>query len=344
MVVLSHLGGTAIGAYAVFGFYILSGYLMTFIMHEDYGYTVFGVKKYALNRVLRIYPVYWAAMFISVLLIFYCGACSRVYCNAMYLPKDAFAWIRNLFLILNPMRKPRFIPPAWSLSVELFFYICIGLGLSRSRKLAVAWFAPSVMYHLIINILGMGYDYKYYFIPAASLPFSAGAVIYFFKKEIKTVEAMVFRFAKAEKGAPFIVFFMVLYNFLIAGLTSRVHGFFFYTNFILQFLVVASLVDRTGLPAISRALDKKLGELSYPVYLIHWPAGLAMIMFFRRMGISLHRGLLFFPLSVPFILLAAWMLTRGIERPIEGLRQAVKKLRRAEAGEADAAANAETCK
>lgn len=57
MVVFLHLGGVPrIGAYAVFGFYCLSGYLMTLIMQTTYGYSFQGVIKYGINRFLRNYP------------------------------------------------------------------------------------------------------------------------------------------------------------------------------------------------------------------------------------------------------------------------------------------------
>ena len=70
MVVAQHLGGLqAIGAYAVFGFYALSGYLMTLIMQKNYGYSPSGISKYALNRFLRIYPIYWVSIVTSVALI-----------------------------------------------------------------------------------------------------------------------------------------------------------------------------------------------------------------------------------------------------------------------------------
>ena len=50
MVVFLHIGGVPVlGGYAVFGFYILSGYLMTFIMQNNYGYDRSGLAKYALN-------------------------------------------------------------------------------------------------------------------------------------------------------------------------------------------------------------------------------------------------------------------------------------------------------
>ncbi|MFT5239279.1 MAG: peptidoglycan/LPS O-acetylase OafA/YrhL [Candidatus Promineifilaceae bacterium] len=63
MVVALHLGGVPIiGPYAVFGFYILSGYLMTTIMHTRYGYSPVGFLQYAVNRALRIYPAYWVSL------------------------------------------------------------------------------------------------------------------------------------------------------------------------------------------------------------------------------------------------------------------------------------------
>ena len=74
MVVVFHLGGVyALGYYAVFGFYILSGYLMTFIMQNNYGYSLRGRASYALNRFLRIYPVYWVSAVVSLLLIYILG-------------------------------------------------------------------------------------------------------------------------------------------------------------------------------------------------------------------------------------------------------------------------------
>jgi peptidoglycan/LPS O-acetylase OafA/YrhL len=59
MVIFLHPGGIlAIGGYAVFGFYILSGYLMTLIMQKNYGYSRGGVARYAVNRFLRIYLLF----------------------------------------------------------------------------------------------------------------------------------------------------------------------------------------------------------------------------------------------------------------------------------------------
>ena len=38
-----------IGPLAVYSFFVLSGFLMTMIMQQTYGYSVTGIKKYAIN-------------------------------------------------------------------------------------------------------------------------------------------------------------------------------------------------------------------------------------------------------------------------------------------------------
>jgi peptidoglycan/LPS O-acetylase OafA/YrhL len=46
MVVFGHIFWLSdFGRFAVFGFYILSGYLMTYVMHQSYGYNLAGVKN-----------------------------------------------------------------------------------------------------------------------------------------------------------------------------------------------------------------------------------------------------------------------------------------------------------
>lgn len=74
MVVMLHYAKLAyIGNYAVFGFFALSGYLMTFIMQKNYGYTTRGLGAYALNRFLRIYPLYWMSCLVAFAILLFLG-------------------------------------------------------------------------------------------------------------------------------------------------------------------------------------------------------------------------------------------------------------------------------
>jgi peptidoglycan/LPS O-acetylase OafA/YrhL len=162
-----------IGGYAVFGFYILSGYLMTLMMQQNYGYTRDGVARYALNRFLRIYPLYWVSCLASLLLMAWFGEdLVRSFHPMIYYPGDLASIMRNVFLFFPNGEGPLLTPPAWALTVEIFFYIAIGLGLSKTWRISLVWFPLSVVYTVVVNILGLDWSYKYSAISAASLPFA----------------------------------------------------------------------------------------------------------------------------------------------------------------------------
>ena len=133
LVVAQHIGGIPnVGCYAVFGFYCLSGYLMTLIMHENYGFSLSGTYKYAVNRVLRIYPIYWLSVLLTLSLIWlYSPSELSDYHAAMYLPEDFVGILKNIFIFFPFRESPILTPPSWALTVELFFYVLIGLGLSQ---------------------------------------------------------------------------------------------------------------------------------------------------------------------------------------------------------------------
>ena len=61
MVAQTHLwplGAAWTGNIAVFAFYTLSGYLMTRVLNERYGFSARGTVAFLLNRVLRLWPAY----------------------------------------------------------------------------------------------------------------------------------------------------------------------------------------------------------------------------------------------------------------------------------------------
>lgn len=318
-VVLSHLGGiTGFGQYAVFGFYLLSGYLMTLILHENYGWTWGGRGRYALNRLLRIAPPYWAACVFSVALIVWLGNDRAAeFRAALYLPGDIEEWVSNIAIILFHDSMPRLVPPAWALTVELFFYIVIGMGAAKSRVSTALWFAASAGWTVVVNAQPHDVEDIYYSIPAASLPFSTGAMIYHFGAEaLKSFKWL------AAPYAPVPLFIGVLTNLLLGHWLDTIFGFSFYVNLVINSLLVLSLLGRSGLPWVSRRTDGLLGEYSYPIYLVHWQAGLLL----SGLGLEVaHRGEpLFFVVALPVVLLIAYLLTVCVERPIEAWRARVK--------------------
>jgi len=330
MVVILHLGGVPyIGAYAVFGFYILSGYLMTFIMHENYGYTLSGASKYALNRFLRVYPIYWVSITLSFIIIVLVGQdFTKIYHSAIYFPSSIADWANNIFLFFPSLEEPRLTPPAWALTVEIFFYICIGLGLSKNKKITLIWFFLSIIYHIVAISLNWKWEYRYFAIPAASLPFAMGAVVYHYKDNVELLlKNTIYKIKMVENLFPLVLFCLILFNWSGAFFIDNMEGWPFYSNLLLNTLLIVVLVNCNQLPLVSRAFDKWMGDFSYPIYLIHYQVGLVVIIFFGVFGISMERpSALLLLTSLPFIFLASWLLTRAIEKPIELVRAKVRQL------------------
>src|SRR5271155_1366839 len=104
-VAISHLWAGMIGgpaAYAVWGFYCLSGYLMTLILNEKYGFSPRGLGRFAAKRALRIYPAYFvvcAGMFL--LFYFKPGTAARLL-PQLHMPQNARAWLYSLTLLTPP--------------------------------------------------------------------------------------------------------------------------------------------------------------------------------------------------------------------------------------------------
>lgn len=138
------------GDMAITLFFLVSGFLMSLILTEKYA----SVKLFYLNRLLRIYPPFWAAVLFTVLV----GAIFRAppfldvvislerFYNAGNWWALAYAAIANLFLVgadlgralgspdlasvvYYPSGRPDFpfaglllVPQSWTLPLELAFY------------------------------------------------------------------------------------------------------------------------------------------------------------------------------------------------------------------------------
>lgn len=296
-----------LGLYAVFGFYTLSGYLMTRVLHETYGYSAGGFAAYASNRALRIYPPYWVAVALSIafLVLVPGGAGNQSW--FIYLPRDFAELARNLVLVgMTSETRPALIPVSWSLHVEVIFYVLMGLGLSASRRLAVAWFVASVAWTAWAVWSGVEFGERYSTVLAGSLAFSAGAVTYFFS-----------HWRAAWMWIAPAAFFP--HALLAPFLWDDVYTGGFYASFALTPLCVLAL---SGVRATGRWADwdRRLGDLSYPIFLLHTHAG---FMATRLSPIPLPPFQTFLA-ALPLMHLAGVLIHAGVVHPLEAVRRRVR--------------------
>lgn len=284
-----------IGPLAVYSFFILSGFLMTTILHNSYGYTLSGFKKYAINRFLRLYPTYWFLLLLIIFIIFLVGAeFAKESHSKMQMPTTITEWTANigmLFIQFNPVEySPRLAPPTWALTIELFFYTLIGLGVSKTKKITWIWFAASASYIVLTNLitgkLGTGYGNIF----NASLPFSIGSLLFFYR--IKLL-ALIKKTPHCGKILTSIFLFNVCLTSVISAFSFEFfqqHGWKVeiistWLNLPLSALMTVLLFSIRPHSKRLKELDLKLGDYSYPLYIFHTGAACLASWIFVQIGL-----------------------------------------------------------
>ncbi|MFT7156138.1 MAG: peptidoglycan/LPS O-acetylase OafA/YrhL [Parvicella sp.] len=319
-----------IGHYAVHGFFILSGYLMTYIMQQSYGYSLKGKINFAINRFLRLFPSYWFLLFLSFLLvILFKEENSIAYRGFIFLPSTFFQFFQNITLLYFDLFpgtvSPRLSPPTWALTIELFFYLFIALGVSKNKRITILWLLMGVVYFLFTYIFKLNDTYRYNMIFAGSLPFSIGAMIYYFRTELQ--EAL-------KKYPTFMNFYFLFGSILLNALLAMIAGKYDWlilveinqvVNYFLNATIIIYLIDNSP-PAIDKKTDKLIGDFSYPLYLFHWQAGFAVSMLIWNEPIINMRlqGIVNCAGAVLFSVVISWLVIKFIDKPIEQIRKKIR--------------------
>lgn len=338
-VLLAHTGIQALlgGVLAVQVFFMISGYLISFVLTEAKTYS--RTSDFYINRALRILPLYWVVASLAILFhlvesfFFERSALLNAYSDMPPLGRY-FLGISNItvlgqdqvfFLSVKDstlqysgdfsnsevqLWQGLLIPPAWSLGVELAFYIVAPFILLNKKRLLV-FFALSLALRIIFIFLGFGMNdpWSYRFFPTELAVFLAGAISHQF---------IAPRLANLAKNTQNLVgSIMVVASTAIIVLAPALpiaKGL--QTLFVLSFFLVA-------LPSLfcfqkKRKFDKLLANLSYPFYIFHW----LVIDILRIVVPNLQIGGVGFALVALFTTLAtSWLSVRFLEVPVEKLRK-----------------------
>lgn len=163
-VVFFHIGSYYFpnaGPFAVFGFYTLSGYLITKVLNEVYYKKRHATRDFFTNRFWRLYPPYLAAMALGLLLAVYAPSDASYWNKAIRMPEDGqtheWLWLIPNVSIVGlhfglPFSSPiRFSPPSWTTAIEIYFYIFLFFAGAKSRLFAQRWCLISVALVIIMS-------------------------------------------------------------------------------------------------------------------------------------------------------------------------------------------------
>jgi peptidoglycan/LPS O-acetylase OafA/YrhL len=304
---------------AVFSFYVLSGFLMSLVLNQDYGFTASGLARFAVNRWLRLFPIYYTVIGLTALYIVLIGPLHQI-TSAITLPSTGAAIFANLSIVTltgfdfaSPMQS--LSPSTWSLAVEIFCYALLAVYFAKSRErllfmLMIGVAVAAVRLFVDFDQPQYGFQNHYAVLQAGLIPFALGGLAYFYRG------ARIYEFSGTKL---LILSLLFLANFTI-GYWSDFHKYVsgLYVAAVLNVAMVPMLFTQTT----KHYWQKVLGGVSYPIFLCHWLVGMLIAIYMPAIG---GKGfMLFFAAAVGSVLFSL-LLYYGIDRPIQALRTSVKK-------------------
>lgn len=306
LVVMQHLAGVSlVGHFAVTGFFCLSGFLMTLLMDGKYRGRI---GAFAMNRFLRLYPLYWFFLALTAIMLLIGMRGAR---GEMHLP-IGWEWIPDILYLNYWNEKRMLLPVAWAVTNEIVMYALIAFGISKTMRRSVVWVGVSILYtFMTYRYAPRGSDLYYFAFTAASLPFAVGALTYHLREELP------------PRVAPWLAAGSTICGCVLLWMLSTKHGDRFLVELAFYFCAAALVMSLYHLRSFAsrriRKLDETIGEVSYPIYLNHYTAAMVVMLWTPRVK-DWH----FFAQALPVALILAIIGYVLVDRPLKPYRDLVR--------------------
>lgn len=331
-----HITGTTIfqgvnSVLAVQCFYTISGFLIAGAWDEKYSKQPHSLALFYTNRAARIFFMYWTVLFIFVVIgvVFFVMAgrwppylivipaapltflIFQITSNLTLIGSSVGLWLGStldavLYFTSDftaspfPVWRLLAIAPAWTLELELWFYLLAPFLL----RLRLQWIAAIAALSFAARIGGYMMEYNsdpwtYRFFPFELGVFLLGAIAY---KVTKSIEWSRFRWLS-----------MLVFGITTASIAAFVPPILTENRYLFLVLFAAALPMIFNLTRTWR-IDRLLADMSFPLYLVHWPILLLVY--------DLPKPFPSWPSMTPVLLsiISAAALALLVERPIDKWR------------------------
>ncbi|KHL26180.1 hypothetical protein PK98_06690 [Croceibacterium mercuriale] len=315
-----HLSSFGFGKFAVYVFFALSGFWLNTMWRDRYSHARTPYRTYLVSRVWRLAPVMIVTSIITIPLLVLIGIEREVVFSSdpLHLAVSTVFLLSYSYLTYVP------VAPAWSLDIEMQFYLLAPL-------LAVALLRPALRLPLIAGaaILALVATWS------LSVPTLAHYAIFFLAG--MTVSAtrwqpgstLAYGSAAAVVGTLVLVTVTPLAGILWGGANpSPLYAWNPLFNVVMAFVCLPYAMW-TVYQKSDRA-DRMLADLSYVIYLLHW---VAVQWFYSMAGQPVLERLMVAGTGVVAVCLGSLALWHLVDRPANRLRHAWVSSRMPAAGD-----------
>jgi peptidoglycan/LPS O-acetylase OafA/YrhL len=326
------------GALAVSFFFVLSGFLITYLLLTEIERTeTVNLRKFYWRRVLRIFPLYYLLVFIGLIAIPVLLSLIN-YPNTQ--PYDTLTggvlFLFFLSFVVNAAFGSHFLEPLWSIGVEEYFYIIWAPLFKKFKKHPLSIIAFVIGFKAILTLF-------FYFFPSENWTFNLiKTAIENLKFELMAIGGLgayaVFKnHPKLEKAFFFTPIFQVLMlsllvirfffnnycvdNQTIIGtiyrgiiLTPVITGFA--DGFLFLWLLLNVSINPRAFFKLQNPILNKLGEMSYGIYMYQMLVIFAIVLGFKKMMLKMDPSVstaFFYVLVTIGVIGISWLSKRYFE-------------------------------
>lgn len=318
------LGSLELGNIGVFLFFAVSGFVICEACDVFYRGRI---ANFLLNRALKIYPAYWAAIIFAYIVLLHAGP--MLTSDMPHVSLAPWPLLVNATFLLAWLKQGNnliIITPTWGILVEFQFYFLAAFLFYIAPRfrhpgsvLAAAGVAALAFY---VYVWAVGGQYRFFGAFIHGPFFVFGSTIYF----------MLTRRSPALWSLAIASFVLSLHAYLSYNVTTAFQGPPWHwengvpghvvTATVLFLLCTALFIGLTQIRSSpgAEAIDKRLGNLTYAIYLIHQPFNILAY----TMGLD---GPPAFAFVLTLSFASAALIYRFVERPAMGLRNKLRGVR-----------------
>lgn len=283
------------GGLAVNFFFVLSGFLITYLLLKEIKLTSnIAVKKFYVRRILRIWPLYYLLVFFGTILIpLFLDTINNPY-QMPYEFKDVILYyVFFAPFMVNIIYGHHLIEPLWSIGVEELFYLMwaplfnflkqhILLIISSVILIRILILASYPMLDLSDSIIRIIKMLKFESMAIGGL---SAYIIFHRKKPI--YQSVIFKKSTQVIMISFIALKLFANQYLTQNFTFFNH--LYYTPIVsdllmtisFSWLIVNTSINKNAIIKFNHKILNSLGEISYGIYMYHMLIIFSIILVFK---------------------------------------------------------------